>query len=98
VLQGPDGKFAAFGNSGGVGMVARLAYTATVKGDYRLVLTTQDGLKTGEFNLTIRELTTTDTLPGLPDWFKKLDTDGDGQVSLAEWKAGGRSLADARKY
>jgi hypothetical protein len=35
---------------------------------------------------------------GLPPWFEKLDTDGDDQVSLAEWKAGGRSLAEARKY
>jgi hypothetical protein len=32
--------------------------------------------------------------PGLPDWFVKLDTDGDGQVGLYEWKTSGRPLAE----
>src|SRR5437763_15719512 len=27
---------------------------------------------------------------GLPKWFQDLDTNGDGQVSLREWLAGGR--------
>ncbi len=31
---------------------------------------------------------------GLPDWFEKLDTDRDGQVSLAEWRADGKSLEE----
>jgi hypothetical protein len=34
---------------------------------------------------------------GLPDWFAKLDTDGDGQVGLYEWKEAGRSLEEFRK-
>jgi hypothetical protein len=34
---------------------------------------------------------------GLPDWFAKLDSDGDGQVALYEWKASGRSLDEFRK-
>jgi len=33
-------------------------------------------------------------LPPLPDWFKQLDTDGDGQVGLYEWKAAGRPVAE----
>jgi EF hand len=33
-------------------------------------------------------------LPPLPDWFKQLDTDGDGQIGLYEWKAAGRPLAE----
>ncbi len=34
---------------------------------------------------------------GLPDWFAKLDTDGDGQIGLYEWKAAGRSLEEFRR-
>jgi hypothetical protein len=34
---------------------------------------------------------------GLPDWFAKLDTDGDGQIGLYEWKEAGRSLDEFRK-
>ena len=30
--------------------------------------------------------------PGLPDWFRQLDTDGDGQIGLYEWRAGGRAV------
>jgi Ca2+-binding EF-hand superfamily protein len=33
----------------------------------------------------------------LPAWFKKLDTDGDGKVSLAEWTKGGRSAEEFKR-
>jgi Ca2+-binding EF-hand superfamily protein len=40
-----------------------------------------------------------DNLPkDLPDWFKKLDTDKDGQIGLYEWKAAGKDLDEFRKY
>lgn len=32
--------------------------------------------------------------PGLPNWFVKLDTDGDGQVGLYEWKLSGRPFQE----
>jgi Ca2+-binding EF-hand superfamily protein len=35
---------------------------------------------------------------GLPEWFKKLDTDEDGQISLREWREGGKKLDEFRKY
>ena len=31
---------------------------------------------------------------GVPDWFIRLDADGDGQVGLYEWKTSGRPLAE----
>jgi Ca2+-binding EF-hand superfamily protein len=34
---------------------------------------------------------------GLPDWFAKLDTDGDGQIALHEWPAD-RSMEEFAKY
>ncbi len=34
----------------------------------------------------------------LPSWFRDLDTDGDGQISYAEWREGGRGLIEFRKF
>src|SRR5262249_34847911 len=33
----------------------------------------------------------------IPDWFKQIDSDGDGQIGLYEWKVSGRSLEEFRK-
>jgi Ca2+-binding EF-hand superfamily protein len=33
----------------------------------------------------------------IPDWFQKIDSDGDGQIGLYEWKSSGRSLDEFRK-
>jgi hypothetical protein len=33
----------------------------------------------------------------IPAWFREYDTDGDGQVSLFEWKARGHSVEDFKK-
>src|SRR5204862_203574 len=35
-----------------------------------------------------------DRKTGLPEWFAKLDVDKDGQISLFEWRQGGRSLME----
>ena len=35
---------------------------------------------------------------GLPSWFKELDTDGDGQVALYEWRKGGKNLDEFRDW
>jgi Ca2+-binding EF-hand superfamily protein len=35
---------------------------------------------------------------GLPSWFKELDTDGDGQVALYEWRKGGKNLDEFREW
>lgn len=34
----------------------------------------------------------------IPSWFRDLDTDGDAQICLYEWRAAGRSLDEFRKY
>src|SRR5262249_7286812 len=31
---------------------------------------------------------------GLPDWFKKLDKNKDGQISIYEWRLGGKEIAE----
>jgi hypothetical protein len=35
--------------------------------------------------------------PDLPDWFARLDTDGDGQVALYEWRESGWPIEDFQK-
>jgi hypothetical protein len=35
---------------------------------------------------------------GLPPWFAKLDTDGDGQVALYEWRKGGMDLDEFKEW
>src|SRR5438105_2074321 len=34
---------------------------------------------------------------GLPSWFKQLDTDGDGQVALYEWRAAGKDIYEFKE-
>jgi Ca2+-binding EF-hand superfamily protein len=42
---------------------------------------------------------TADPLPkGLPSWFKEIDKDHDGQVSLPEWLLSGKKLDDFRHF
>jgi Ca2+-binding EF-hand superfamily protein len=36
--------------------------------------------------------------PNLPKWFAELDKDGDGQVSLAEWRRAGKDIEEFQKY
>jgi hypothetical protein len=39
------------------------------------------------------------TMPaGLPPWFKQLDTDGDGQVALYEWRKAGKDLDEFKNW
>jgi hypothetical protein len=35
---------------------------------------------------------------GLPDWFKELDTNKDGQVALYEWRKGGKDIDEFREW
>jgi len=99
VLEGPDGKILDRNDSGGNGRAARIVHRATVTGTYSLIATSQGGFRTGAFSLSVSTLPTSGTLPkGLPPWFEALDTNHDGQVSLREWLAGGKTLEEFRKF
>ena len=98
-LEDSDGELVAENNSGGKGKTARIIHRATQTGAYRLIATSQDGVKAGDFSWSLRVLHRSGVLPkGLPSWFKDFDTDGDGQIALHEWCAAGKQLAEFRNY
>jgi Ca2+-binding EF-hand superfamily protein len=52
-----------------------------------------------EVDNTVEPVWHRDKLPeGLPPWFKELDKNNDGQVSLAEWMKAGKPLTEFAKY
>jgi Ca2+-binding EF-hand superfamily protein len=99
-LEDPNGDIVAQHNSGGRGLTSRIVYEAAETGTYRIIATSQDGVKTGEFKLSIRVVKDLDGGPptGLPAWFKELDKNEDGQVSLPQWLKAGRSRETFRIY
>lgn len=95
-LEDADGKVLMEHASSGVGQLSSIVLRADRAGVYRIVATSVGGFRTGEFLLSVR--LGGNTGKGVPAWFRQLDTDGDGQVSLQEWRAGGRRLADFAQY
>ena len=98
-LEGPDGKILGEHNSGGNGRTARIVQRLAASGTYRLIATSLGGFRTGPFSLSVRIVADSGrNLPkNLPPWFKELDTDHDGQITLREWQARGKKLADFHK-
>ena len=99
-LEDPDENIIEKNNSGGRGKYAQIVYRPAESGTHRIIATSQDGYKTGPFSLTIRVLHGLgDISPKiLPKWFKELDTDGDGQVALYEWRRAGKKLDEFSEY
>jgi Ca2+-binding EF-hand superfamily protein len=99
-LEDPDGEILARHNSGGNGRAARVVHRAARTGLYRVIATSQGGFRPGAFVLSVRLLHDPGAgVPGgLPPWFHDLDTDHDGQVSVCEWRQGGKQLSDFREY
>jgi Ca2+-binding EF-hand superfamily protein len=99
-LEGPNGRILDSNDSGGNGRTARIVHRAAETGTYRLIATSQGGFRTGAFSLSVRVLgAPRGTLPnGLPPWFEVLDTNREGQVSLREWLASGKTLKDFRTF
>jgi len=53
-LEDPDGNVIDRHNSGGRGLISRIVFTAVETGSYRIIATSQDGYKTGDFSLSVR--------------------------------------------
>jgi hypothetical protein len=96
-LEGPDGQIVAQ-HAGGADQKARIVYRAPTGGDYRIVATSHSGERTGPFTLTVQVVPGAGLMKGLPSWFEKLDTNGDGQISLFEWRQGGKSPEEFARY
>lgn len=99
-LEDPDGERLAEDDDGGEGTNSRITHRAAVSGIYRLIATSLNGTRTGAFSCSVRVIQDFGGVApkSLPRWFKDLDKDGDGQVALYEWRAGGKSLDDFQAY
>jgi Ca2+-binding EF-hand superfamily protein len=99
-LEDSDGKTVGKHNSGGLGQTARIVHQASKTGTYRIIATSQGGYKTGAFSLGVRVIDSpgAGAAKGLPSWFKTLDSDGDGQISLFEWRQNGKPIEEFQKY
>jgi len=94
-LEDPEGNLVAENSSPNIGGISRLEVHADTAGTYRIIATSAGGFRTGAFVLSVRS----GALPkDLPPWFRNLDRDGAGQITLQEWLNAGRSLGEFRKY
>ncbi len=94
-LEDADGNPLAESGAAGVGENCRLTYRATFTGTHRVVVTSVGGFRVGAFNLTV---SAQDRPSPLPQWFRDLDEDGDGQVGLNEWRTARRPIAEFNEY
>lgn len=79
-----------------IGGLARVTHKVTESGNYRIVVTSLAGVRTGPYTCTVSMIGTGSGLPrGLAAVLKELDKDGDSQIGLYEWKG---SAADFRQY
>lgn len=99
-LEDADGKLLAEDDDGGEGLNLRIIFRAEKTGTYRLIATSLGNTWPGAFSLSVRVLDHFGgNLPrGLPSWFKALDKDGDGQISLHEWLQGGKEIREFSEY
>ncbi len=93
-LEDASGNPLAENSSPFIGGNSRIVYRATRTGTYRIIVTSLGGFRIGAFTLTTRDIPP----PGMPLWFVEFDRDGDGQISLDEWRAGGRAIAEFNEY
>jgi Ca2+-binding EF-hand superfamily protein len=98
-LEDPDGNVLNENSSAYIGGLSRIVHRADKAGIYRIIATSLAGYRTGGFTCSIRVVNPAGVgkLPkGLPAWFHDLDTDGDGQIGLFEWREEGWDLAEFR--
>jgi hypothetical protein len=81
----------------GDGFIDRAEFRAYFKARQRLERSGDGGgtvaVAAGKTGKTSKATAADDLPPGLPDWFRQYDTDGDGQIGLYEWKAAGQPIA-----
>ncbi len=99
-LIDPDGEVLAEDDDGGEGTNSRIVHRVTRGGIYRLVATSLGGARSGAFSLSARVAPDFGGIAAksLPAWFKNLDTDGDGQVALYEWRQAGKPLDEFAEF
>jgi Ca2+-binding EF-hand superfamily protein len=99
-LEDSDGNQVQQNSSRTIGENSRITFQADTNGTFRLIATSLGGFRTGAFSLSVRVLNRFGgpAPKGLPSWFKILDKDEDGQVSLHEWRRGGKKLSEFREY
>jgi Ca2+-binding EF-hand superfamily protein len=97
-IETAEGQPLKDGFSDNVGGRFRLSFRPDHTATYRIVATSVGGFRTGDYELTVRHVQKRVTPKGVPAWFTKMDTDGDGQLSLQEWLKGGKTIEEFRKY
>jgi Ca2+-binding EF-hand superfamily protein len=94
-LENTDGEILRENSSPNIGGKSRIVFHVETTGTYRIIATSLGGFKTGDFLLSVL----CDPLPKeLPPWFKELDKDGAGQVTMQQWREAGHDFAEFRKY
>lgn len=92
-LEDADGTVLKQSSSPNVGGKTTLSYRPENAGRYRVIATSQGGFRSGAFELTVH-IESGFVLKGLPKWFKELDADRDGQITLREWRQAKRPRAE----
>jgi hypothetical protein len=99
-LENDDGEVVAQNDDGGEGLNSRIIYQAPESGTHRVIATHAGKLRPGPFTFTVRALGRFGgfSAKALPSWFKKLDSDQDGQIAVHEWRQAGRNLDEFRQF
>jgi Ca2+-binding EF-hand superfamily protein len=97
-LEDSQGNVLAEDDDGGGNLNSRIVGQVGKSGTYRLIATSLNGAGAGAFSLSVASLSGGARARMLPSWFKELDRNRDGQISIFEWRQGGKKLEEFREY